>query len=312
MLIREVSELTGKPYPISLILKVVNMSSSGWYGKPRHKDNPQRRGRKPLVEDAALLVKIKETIDTVPFCGEGYKKVCRRLKRSGVNVGKARVQRLMRENDLMSPYRHRKAGKRKNEHKGTIITDKPNKMWATDGKKFWVADKGWCWLFPVIDHFNDEILAFNVSKTGNRFAAMDPIRTAVKNRFGTVEKGICDGIGLLLRLDHGSQYDSADFRKEMDFLGIEMSHAFVRSPECNGCVERFNRTIEEEVFSINTFVTLEEAERVIAKFIDDYNRGWILHRLHLQSPIEYRTQYEQEHPSDNTKPEDNVSHRKAV
>ena len=98
----------------------------------------------------------------------------------------------------------------------------------------------------------------------------------------------------------------------MDFLGIEMSHAFVRSPECNGCVERFNRTIEEEVFGINTFVTLEEAERVIAKFIDDYNRSWILHRLHLQSPIEYRTQYEQEHPSDNTKPEENVSHREAV
>ena len=42
------------------------------------------------------------------------------------------------------------------------------------------------------------------------------------------------------------------------------------------------------MFGINTFVTLEEAERVIAKFIDDYNRGWILHRLHLQSPIEYR------------------------
>lgn len=59
---------------------------------------------------------------------------------------------------------------------------------------------------------------------------MDPIRTEVKNRFGTVEKGICDGIGLLLRLDHGSQYDSADFKKEMDFLGIEISHAFVRSP----------------------------------------------------------------------------------
>lgn len=115
-----------------------------------------------------------------------------------------------------------------------------------------------------------------------------------------------------MRLDHGSQYDSTDFRKEMDFLGIEMSHAFVRSPECNGCVERFNRTIEEEVFSISTFMTLEEAEMAIAKFIDDYNQDWILHRLHLQSPIEYRTQYEQGHPSDNTRPEDNVSHREAV
>lgn len=48
MLIREVSELTGRPYPISLILKVVNMSSSGWYGKPRHKDNPRRRGEEAL------------------------------------------------------------------------------------------------------------------------------------------------------------------------------------------------------------------------------------------------------------------------
>lgn len=306
------SELTGENYPMSLILKVTGMSSSGWYGKPRHRGTPMRRGRKPKLDDASLLEKIKGTLASVPFCGEGYKKVWHRLKMSGVTVGKSRVQRLMRENDLMSPYRHYQARKRKSGHKGTIITDAPNVMWATDGKKFWVADKGWCWLFPVIDHFNDEIIAFNVSKIGNRFAAMEPVRTAVKNRFGKVEKGICEGIGLLLRLDHGSQYDSNDFRKEMDFLGVEMSHAFVRSPECNGCVERFNRTIEEEVFSVNTFVTLEEAETAVAKFVDDYNHGWILHRLDLQSPIEYRSNYESSHLPDNTRPEDNVSHRKAV
>lgn len=141
---------------------------------------------------------------------------------------------------------------------------------------------------------------------------MEPVRTAVKNRFGKIGKGICKGTVLFLRLDHGSQYDSNDFRKEMDFLGIEMSHAFVRSPECNGCVERFNRTIEEEVFGINTFMTLEEAEMAIAKFIDDYNHGWILHRLNLQSPVEYRSKYESSHPSDNTRPEDNVSGTKIM
>lgn len=98
MLLREVSELTGRPYPISLILKVVSMSSSGWYGKPRYKERPQKRGRRPLVDDEELLAKIKETLASVPFCGEGYKKVCSRLRRTGVKVGKARVQRLMREN----------------------------------------------------------------------------------------------------------------------------------------------------------------------------------------------------------------------
>lgn len=66
------------------------------------------------------------------------------------------------------------------------------------------------------------------------------------------------------------------------------------------------------MFSVNTFMTLEEAETAVAKFVDDYNHGWILHRLDLQSPIEYRSNYESSHLPDNTRPEDNVSHRKAV
>lgn len=82
-------------------------------------------------------------------------------------------------------------------------------------------------------------------------------------------------------------------------VGQEMSHSFVRFPECNGCIERFNRTVEEEVFSVNTFMTLADAEAAMAKFIDNYNRNWLIHRLDLQSPIEYRFKYENMHPSDN-------------
>jgi putative transposase len=43
--------------------------------------------------------------------------------------------------------------------------------------------------------------------------------------------------GLALRHDHGSQYVSHDFQKELRFLGIEGSPAFVRAPEGNGCAE---------------------------------------------------------------------------
>jgi putative transposase len=44
--------------------------------------------------------------------------------------------------------------------------------------------------------------------------------------------------GLKLRHDHGSQYMSDHFQKEIAFLGIESSPAFVRAPEGNGCAER--------------------------------------------------------------------------
>jgi transposase InsO family protein/transposase-like protein len=287
-----VSGSEGCHCPMTMILSVAGMSSGGWYGKPRHKENPQKRGRKPLVSDEELLAAVKKKIEAVPFCGEGYQKVHRRLKSDGVIASKARVLKIMRENDLLSPYRHKQAERQKKEHTGTIITQEPDKMWATDGKKFFTIQDGWCWLFPVLDQFNDEIIAYNVSKTGNRFAAMEPVKEAVRKRLGMVCKDICKGMGLSLRADHGSQYDSHDFKSEMDFLGLEMSYSFVRSPECNGCIERFNRTIEKEVSSINTFHSLSEVEGAISQFMEQYNSKWMLHRLGLKSPIEYREAYE--------------------
>lgn len=95
--------------------------------------------------------------------------------------------------------------------------------------------------------------------------------------------------GLFLRSDHGSQYDSRDFQAELTYLGLVHSPAFVRSPECNGIIERFNRTLQEQVFDIHCFETIDEAREVISKFIDDYNRFWLIERLGHLSPLEYRT-----------------------
>ena len=117
---------------------------------------------------------------------------------------------------------------------------------------------------------------------------LEPIRQATKQRFGNLNKDVVKGIGLFLRADHGSQYDSHDFQSEIKYLGFEYSPAFVRSPECNGIIERFHRTIEEQIFSVHMFEDLEEAREVIGKFMIEYNEDWILHRLGFLSPIEYR------------------------
>src|SRR3989441_9752631 len=38
---------------------------------------------------------------------------------------------------------------------------------------------------------------------------------------------------------------SDDYQAEIAFLGMQSSPSFVRQPECNGCVERFIRTLKE-------------------------------------------------------------------
>lgn len=286
-------EKTGKKYPMRLILKVVGCSSGNWYQSKTDANEKSKRGRKSGLSDEDLLIEIKTVMNESPFKGEGYKKIWHRLRRKGIKADKGRVNRIMRENGLLSPYRHDPATVRKRTHNGRIVTVAPNILWATDGKKFYVDELGWCWFFGVIDHFNDELLSWHICKKGDRYAAMEPVRDAVRKAFGKVDKDVCKGMELKLQSDHGTQYDSNDFKKEMEFLGLNMSKSFVRSPESNGCIERFNRTLEEEVFSLSHFRTLEEAGQAIRKFVDDYNKDWLIGRLGYKSPLEYMAEYKQ-------------------
>lgn len=287
------SKTAKQVYPMSMILTVAGLSSAAYYRKNELKGQKARPGPRPAITDDQLLMEIRKEILEGLFLDEGVKKTWKRLQRRGIKASKERVNRIMRENNLLSvtrPNPERKV----NEHTGTITTELPNQMWGTDGKKFYTQKEGWCWFFGVIDHFNDEILSWHANKSGNRFNAMEPLRTAVKKTYGSLEQHVCIDVGLFLRSDHGSQYDSDDFQKELKFLGIIYSPAFVRSPECNGIIERFYRTLNEQIFDVYDFESLEQARKIIGEFIERYNRYWLIHRLGLNSPMDYRENHEKQ------------------
>lgn len=286
---KEVSGATNRRFPMRLVLSVARLSSAAWYGKSRAKTQKQRPGPKPLVSDEDLLMAIRQDLSQSRFHSEGHKKVGARLRRQGIRVGRKRMLRLMGANNLLAPVRPKSNGSSR-PHDGTIITPALNMMWGTDGKQFWTLEDGMCWFFGVIDHCNDEILGWHSAKIGNRFAAMEPVRQAIKTQYGALGKHIVKGTGLCLREDHGSQYDSKDFQREMKYLGLDLSPAFVRSPQCNGIIERFHRTLQEQVFDVHVFTSLDEARRAIAKFIEDYNAFWLLERHGHRSPLEVRAE----------------------
>lgn len=289
MRLQEQSANGCRPYPVHLVLKVAGLSSAAWYTGSRVKLEKNRPGPKPLISDEELLAAIREDLQQTPFHGEGHKKVRARLRRKGIRAGRKRYLRLMKTHGLLAPVRVRANGSTR-PHDGTIRSESPNQMWGTDGKQFWTLQHGLCWFFGVIDHCNDEILGWHASVVGNRFAALEPVHQAITKEFGSLGKGIVHDTGLFLRSDHGSQYDSKDFQNEIKYLGLVPSPAFVRSPECNGIIERFNRTIQEQVFDIHSFDTIDEAREVIRKFIDDYNRRWLIERLGHLSPLEFKAQ----------------------
>ena len=56
---------------------------------------------------------------------------------------------------------------------------------------------------------------------------------------GSLDADVARG---LLRMDHGSQYLSDHFLKQIRYWGIHPSFGFVEEPETNGVAERWNRT----------------------------------------------------------------------
>ena len=57
----------------------------------------------------------------------------------------------------------------------TIITDAPNIMGGTDGTRIMTAQDGWVWLFGTVEPWNAEGVGWHVSKSGNRFEALQPV-----------------------------------------------------------------------------------------------------------------------------------------
>lgn len=121
MLKEERYEKTGEPYPLSMVFRVVGCSSSTWYGKPSAR-KPEKRGPKPRMTDDEVLVAVKEAIEESPFMSEGYIKIWARMRRIGRRASKDRVLRIMRENGLLSPYRHEKAAVKVRKHEGTHLS----------------------------------------------------------------------------------------------------------------------------------------------------------------------------------------------
>jgi putative transposase len=283
---RGTSPVSGKPYGLAAVCRVWRLARSGVYRHqaPPPDTPPRRRGPMGAMSDAALTTEIRAVLAASPFHGEGHRKVWARLRHAGTRNSLRRVLRLMRENDLMAPGRVGSPRGPRN-HDGTIIPETVDTMWGTDLTTTFTGE-GPAAVFIAIDHCSAECVGIHAHARATRFEALDPIRQGVRRYLGGVAKGIAHG--LVVRHDHGSQYMSDHFQKEIAFLGIESSPAFVRAPEGNGCAERFIRTLKENLLWVRTFETIEELRQALLAFRETYNTTWLIERHGFISPADFR------------------------
>jgi len=287
---REICELTGKPYGVKRVCQTLGKARSTHYERKaraaRAPDAPLlKRGPKTRHSDAQVLALIRDYFAATRFHMEGHRKVWAHFKFvRGLSIGKHRVLRIMRENQLLSALRQ--PWRIKKPHDGTILSKRPNVLWGTDGTQVPTVDDGNVWIFAAIDHYTAECVGSNICKTGNRFAAYEPINQGVATHFGSASAQAA--LGLSLRHDNGPQYTANDFQRQIRYWGVTPSPALPYEPETNGVIERFWRTLKEQCIYGRVFKNLEEVEGVVKAFISNYNQFWRIERLGFKTPIEAR------------------------
>lgn len=242
-----------------------------------------KRGPKTAFSDAELTDLIRHVIASSPFSGEGHRKVTAHLRRDyDCRVGRKRVLRLMREAGLLAPQRGRRRRKAR-PHTGTIIPEAPDVMWGTDATMAYTQRDGWVWAFACVDHHTAEGWA-SVARRGDRFACLEPVYDAVRDHFGVVDHDVARGVAM--RHDWGPQYTSGHFGGALRWLGIADSPAFAGEPPCNGCAERFIRTLKEQVIWARAWETIDELREALASFVERYNSQWLIERHGHRTPRE--------------------------
>ncbi len=207
------------------------------------------------------------------------------LDQAGDSPGELHAAQARRFDLQLAPqHARRRVGPR--VHDGTITPELPNVLWGTDATGVWTQREGLVTVFAVLDHATAECVGIHAAKHATRFEALEPIRQGIRFCFGSFGANVAGG--LKLRHDHGSQFVSNHFQSEIAFLGIESSPSFVRSPEDNGCIERFFRTLKEQLLWVRTFVDAEDVRRALAEWVVVYNEQWLIARHGHRSPADKR------------------------
>lgn len=299
MFVQEVVEENEK-MTITAGCKYVGRSRSGYY---KWQDRKDKQKEKPgpargAYLDLEMVEHIRKVRKEMAPKQVGYRRITAILNyKKKIIVNKKKVQRI---NQIMGwqaqPYRRPGGSNSDPEDPNRPVVDpedpvevnEPNQRWSTDLTKIYVKEVGWANLIPVLDNCTRECIGWVFSRRGRAREAMDAVREAVINRFGSPWE-VPEELELLT--DNGSIFLANDFLGKMDEYGIDQTFTPYDCPSANGLAERFIKTVKEEKTWHYVFETMEEAEKAIREFIQEYNNERLHSSLDYTPPAEFFDQF---------------------
>ena len=189
------------------------------------------------------------------------------------------VYRILKEADLVGPWRRRPRRKKAQEEKAS----RPDQRWSTDLMHVQVGGRVY-YVVAFLDEYSRSIVHHEL------LPGMDglTVSLAAQKAIETLPKGT-DGKPAAtpeIRSDNGSCYISKEFRVVLRENGLGHHRIRPHCPEENGLIERANRTLREALDG-EELTDLLTAGRVLARLVRRYNEERLHSALGYLPPWEF-------------------------
>ena len=242
-----------------------------------------REKREPEI-DEVLAERIHQLIQRYPTFG--YRRIWALLRYcEGVVVNRKAVYRILK---LKRWFVHQRSVTPRPRVRGKrSISQRSDERWAMDVTHVYCGRDGWAHLAAVLDCHDREILGYEFALRGRAKEAERALEEACIRRFGTLRPA---GKTPVLRSDNGLIFQSRRFRAACRDYRLKQEFITPYTPEQNGMIERFFRSLKEECVWQHNFRSFHEARIKIGNWIRWYNEGRPHQALGYLSPKKYRAQ----------------------
>lgn len=221
----------------------------------------------------------------------GIIKVTKALRRRGLVVNHKRVERIMREDNLLAIRKRKFVTTTDSSHDLKVYVNLAARMEVTGINQLWVADITYIRLAGefvyaavVIDRFSRRVVGWKLDRTLAARLAVAALRQAIETRQ--------PGPGLVHHSDRGIQYASQEYVDLLVAHKMEPSMSRPANPYDNAHCESFMKTLKQEEIYCNRYRNLEHLEARMEEFLETY-----YNRQRLHSALGYRTpeEFENDH-----------------
>ena len=260
-------------FALEILLKIIRLARSTYYYHLKQLDQTDKN-QTIKAEIQAIFTEHKGNY--------GYRRITLALRNRGFVVNHKKVQRLMKALGLSARIRRKRkyssyqgeiGKKAENLIRRQFEASKPMEKCYTDVTEFAIpASSQKLYLSPVLDGFNSEIIAYNLSTSPNLAQVKMMLEQAFTEKYYE---------NTILHSDQGWQYQHDFYHHFLEDKGIQQSMSRKGNSPDNGMMESFFGILKSEMFHgyEKTFKSLNQLEQAIADYIAYYNNKRIKAKL---------------------------------